>query len=320
MTNGEKLFLVLADELNFSRAAKKSFLSQQCLSDHIQRLEEHYGTQLFVRKPAVALTPAGEALQRTLYAIQNMEAGLEAELSELEKGSRGTLRIGMNYARARLLAPALFEQYYPRYPHVKIELMLEETTTMQKLLERGKLDFFLGVNTNLQPPEKAIPLAKERIYLVASMAFLRQNLHMAPEDLINSEREIDLRIFQDMPFVVNHAKSTTFLLIDQYTSIHNIKLNQVLSVSDYDVMASICRLGHTVFFCPQFILPSVLQENEHHGEEQALYAFSIKDFPYTLRFDLICNETVHYPKFALDCIQQIKDIVQASLERMAGNR
>ena len=40
MTTSEKLFLVLAEELNFNRAAKKSFISQQALSDHIKRLEQ----------------------------------------------------------------------------------------------------------------------------------------------------------------------------------------------------------------------------------------------------------------------------------------
>ena len=42
MTNSEKLFLILAEELNFRRAAARAFLSQQGLSDHIRRLEGGY--------------------------------------------------------------------------------------------------------------------------------------------------------------------------------------------------------------------------------------------------------------------------------------
>ncbi|MFR5880047.1 MAG: LysR family transcriptional regulator [Cloacibacillus evryensis] len=52
MTNGEKLFLILAEGLSFGRAAKRCFLSQQCFSDHIKRLEEYYGTTL-LRRPSI---------------------------------------------------------------------------------------------------------------------------------------------------------------------------------------------------------------------------------------------------------------------------
>ena len=86
MTNSEKLFLILAEELNFRRAAARAFLSQQGLSDHIRRLEECYGTPLFYRRPRVSLTPAGEAVQRTLQRVKNLESGLEAELAERRRG------------------------------------------------------------------------------------------------------------------------------------------------------------------------------------------------------------------------------------------
>lgn len=69
MTTSEKLFLVLAEELNFSRAAKKSFISQQALSEHIKRLEQYYGLALFIRFPSVKLTEAGKNVQKTLQAI-----------------------------------------------------------------------------------------------------------------------------------------------------------------------------------------------------------------------------------------------------------
>ena len=112
MTNSEKLFLILAEELNFRRAAARAFLSQQGLSDHIRRLEECYGTPLFYRRPRVSLTPAGEAVQRTLQRVKNLESGLEAELAELEEGAAGTLRLGTNYARARLIIPLFFVRYH----------------------------------------------------------------------------------------------------------------------------------------------------------------------------------------------------------------
>ena len=67
MNTSEQLFLLLAEELNFTRAAERAFISQQGLSDHIRRLEKHYGTALLTRRPRVALTPAGAAVQKSCW-------------------------------------------------------------------------------------------------------------------------------------------------------------------------------------------------------------------------------------------------------------
>lgn len=57
-----KYFSVLAEELNFTRAAKRLYISQQALSSHINKLEQHYQSQLFIRTTPLELTPAGQCL------------------------------------------------------------------------------------------------------------------------------------------------------------------------------------------------------------------------------------------------------------------
>lgn len=58
-----KSFLLLAEELNFSRAAQKLYISQQALSAQIASMEQDLGFPLFVRTTkAVSLTEAGRAL------------------------------------------------------------------------------------------------------------------------------------------------------------------------------------------------------------------------------------------------------------------
>ena len=42
MLIGYEMFLLAAEELNFSRAAERAFVTPQCLSDHIKRLEAHH--------------------------------------------------------------------------------------------------------------------------------------------------------------------------------------------------------------------------------------------------------------------------------------
>ena len=59
-------FLTLAEERSITRAAEKLFVSQQCVSSHIKKLEQLYQAELFTRRPVFRLTPEGEALRQNL--------------------------------------------------------------------------------------------------------------------------------------------------------------------------------------------------------------------------------------------------------------
>ena len=59
-----KYFIVTAEEMNFTKAAKRLFISQQSLSNHIAKLEDYFGVQLFDRNTPLTLTDAGKAFLR----------------------------------------------------------------------------------------------------------------------------------------------------------------------------------------------------------------------------------------------------------------
>ena len=76
MKTGFEIFLLTAEELSISRAAQRAFVTQQCVSDHIKRLESEYGVTLFERKPRMKLTPAGESMLESLRNIRILEKSM----------------------------------------------------------------------------------------------------------------------------------------------------------------------------------------------------------------------------------------------------
>jgi DNA-binding transcriptional LysR family regulator len=84
-----RYFVVVAEELSFSAAARRLFVSQQALSRIIQQLERELGVRLLDRTTrSVALTPAGEALleagRRSIAAVDDaFEAARRADKGEL---------------------------------------------------------------------------------------------------------------------------------------------------------------------------------------------------------------------------------------------
>ena len=77
-----KYFLVLCEELNFTRAARRCGVSQPSLTGCVQRLETELGGELFARKPKVAVTRLGRAVEPYLARIaQDAQGALDAARS-----------------------------------------------------------------------------------------------------------------------------------------------------------------------------------------------------------------------------------------------
>jgi LysR family transcriptional regulator, hydrogen peroxide-inducible genes activator len=74
-----RYFLALCEELNFTRAARRSGVSQPSLTNAIGALERDLGGTLFQRKPSIVLTALGRAMQPYLEQIaRNADRAREA--------------------------------------------------------------------------------------------------------------------------------------------------------------------------------------------------------------------------------------------------
>ncbi|WP_231687037.1 LysR family transcriptional regulator [Bacillus sp. JCM 19034] len=80
-----RVFYVTAMEKNFSKAAKKLYITQPSVSHAIKQLEESLGIQLFVRtSKGVTLTQEGETLFRYISPALGLIDTAEQKISELK--------------------------------------------------------------------------------------------------------------------------------------------------------------------------------------------------------------------------------------------
>ena len=77
-------FLVAAEELNFTKAAKKLFISQQSLSNHISNMEKEFDVILFNRTTPLTLTYAGQALKAKARQMLELRDETYRELSDIK--------------------------------------------------------------------------------------------------------------------------------------------------------------------------------------------------------------------------------------------
>lgn len=118
-----RAFVVVAEELHFTRAAARLFVAQQSLSKQIADLEAEIGTALFDRTSRkVELTPAGEALLSTVREMLLLfDQGID-EVRRIGRGERATLRVGFIAGAALELTSHILGEFTNRYPEASVEL------------------------------------------------------------------------------------------------------------------------------------------------------------------------------------------------------
>ncbi|MFF3737221.1 LysR family transcriptional regulator [Streptomyces sp. NPDC002566] len=118
-----RYFTAVAEELNFTRAAERLFVSQPALSKQIRMLEKHVGAPLFDRdRRAVRLTAVGEALLPHARGVLAAWRAAEAVVEEARNAERQTLVIGMSTSPGRGLLPALRSRLRSRHPDARTVL------------------------------------------------------------------------------------------------------------------------------------------------------------------------------------------------------
>jgi len=124
------LFMAVAEERSFTRAAAKLGTSQSALSHTVRRLEERLGLRLLTRTTrSVAATEAGEQLLATLRpALEEIDARLEA-LGVLRDKPAGNIRITASQGATEGILWQALSRLLPDYPDIHVEVTIEQGLT-----------------------------------------------------------------------------------------------------------------------------------------------------------------------------------------------
>jgi DNA-binding transcriptional LysR family regulator len=123
-----RYFLAVAEELNFSRAAKRLHVAQPALSAQIRTFETQIGCELFRRTTRkVELTPAGELLLPDAREIVARADETLAKLGALARGLHGVLRVGFVAHGAGEPSTEILRRFGEDFPAVDVELVEART-------------------------------------------------------------------------------------------------------------------------------------------------------------------------------------------------
>jgi DNA-binding transcriptional LysR family regulator len=113
------VFLTAAETLNFTAAARVLHMTQPSVSQHIQALEQHFQTPLFVRQGRqMVLTDAGEALVPLARRMVDWSVRIDETMESLRGEVYGHLKVGCSTTSGKYVLPFLLTSFMRLYPQV----------------------------------------------------------------------------------------------------------------------------------------------------------------------------------------------------------
>lgn len=118
-----RYFVAVAEELNFTRAAERLFVSQPALSKQIRRLEDDLRVRLFERdRRTVVLTAPGEALLPAAREMLGRWDQAQREVSDAAAAAAAVLTVGLSTSVGRGLLGAVRDHFAERRPGWRLRM------------------------------------------------------------------------------------------------------------------------------------------------------------------------------------------------------
>ncbi|MCR5792450.1 MAG: LysR family transcriptional regulator [Lachnospiraceae bacterium] len=276
-----RIFYVVAQKGNISRAAKELYISQPAVSKSINRLEESLKTKLFHRSSrGVTLTEAGQVLYEHIdTAFESIFAG-ELKIQRIRDYNIGQLRIGVSATLCKYLLLPYLKKFVNLYPHIKINIVCQSTFQTAKQLEEGKLDVgLIGYTDRLTGFDFRDVKNIEDIF-VCQPSYL-DHLRLRMEEEITSTA----MILENANLMLLDESNITRRYVDHYMEQMGIIKNQILEVSNMELLIEFAKIGLGVAcVIKEFVKEELnkgelieLELDERMGERRVGFAFGEKE-------------------------------------------
>jgi DNA-binding transcriptional LysR family regulator len=135
-----KTFMVVADELSFTRASQRLHMAQSSVSAQVKALETDLGVKVFDRiGRRVLLTDAGRKLYRYARRMKEMTREIKSQFSA-DDYIRGSLTVRVPETVAGVYMPEIVQAFSKAHPRVALQMINCSDEQLREELNSGRID------------------------------------------------------------------------------------------------------------------------------------------------------------------------------------
>lgn len=245
-----RVFMTVANERSFSRAAEKLSRTQPAVSLALQRLEAELGERLLDRSAKdVMLTDAGRTVLEYARRFQNLEGELQNAVAELRDHSAGSLVIGANESTTLYLLKYI-ERYRRLYPRIHVQIKRSFSSRIPAEIVDGNLE--LGV-ISYEPRDERI--VSSEIYS-DSLAFV-----VSPQHRLAARVEVPISELHEETFIAHNVLSPYREIVIRAFHERGIRLNMDIEMPTVETIRWMVERNAGVAFLPRMCVEQEIAES-----------------------------------------------------------
>lgn len=234
-----RVFLTVANERSFSRAAEKLGRTQPAISLAIQRLEADFGEKLIDRSGKdLLLTDAGRVVIDYARRFENLQSELDNALAELRDNAAGRLVIGANESTTLYLLNHI-ETYRHRYPRIKVQIRRSMASKIPAQLIDGDLE--LGLLTFNPEDDRlhSVRIFRDHIAFIVS-----------PEHRFADRAEVSITELGEETFIAHYVVSPYRGVVIKSFQHHRVPLHMDVEMPTVESIRLMVQRNEGVAFLP----------------------------------------------------------------------
>jgi len=264
-----EVFLSVAREHRFSRAAEKLYRTQSAVSQTIRKLEDELGEALFDRSSREGvLTDAGKVLYEYAEKLVNLRAEAKESLTELRELQKGKLVIAANEFTSLCLLPLLAE-FRRLHPMIKITVERALGSHIPDDVLRYSAEFGVLSYETQEPRLHSVVIYLDELVFV-----------VPPKHPLATAPEVSIRQLGAESFVAHIVPSPYREKVIQLFKAHKTPLHMGLELPTLQAIKQFVAMGHGVALLPEISVESELASGE-------LVAIPVKELQLTRKLRLI---------------------------------
>jgi len=244
-----QVFLTIATEKSFSRAAGKLLRTQPAVSLALQRLELELGEKLIDRSGKdLILTDAGRTVLEYARRFQSLRQELDNSIAELRDNSSGRLTIGANESTTLYLLRHI-ERYRELYPKVKVQIRRSFSSKIPNELLDGNLE--LGV-ISYDPADERL---KSKVIYSDALAFV-----VSPKHRLAHRKTISIAELGTETFIAHNVVSPYMELVLREFQTRKVPLRMEVEMPTIETIRKLVQHNVGVAFLPRMCVEQEIEQ------------------------------------------------------------
>ncbi len=277
-----RIFYVVANNSNITKASEELNISQPAISKSIKNLEEQLGGKLFVRtKRGVVLTEEGREFYNYIKQAIEYINNAENKFTDLINLETGCIKIGINTTLTKEFLLPYLEEFHLLYPKIDIQIVTGLANDLMPKLRNGLIDIVILnlTDKNYGNDIDIIKCKKVNDCFVVNKKYKDLTL-----------KEISLKELNNYPLILQAKGSNTREFLDNIARESGVVLKPNIELASYTLVVEFSKIGLGIGYVTKEYIKDAIKNGD-------LFELKIKE-KIPSRYIGIALSNNHVPNFS----------------------